>query len=290
MMHRWFSVTLTSIVLLACSADSAPNFTNNDDLGAGAVGNPSGGGETNGGSGGQIGTGSGFGGFNPSGGAGGCGPEDPECECEELSFSVDTMQSCSLDILAGFEMDGEGFITLESMDHRVFALDRWGDGHIIAWCDGTTAGQLTAAFDAFGYLGQVADPKAAAFGDNFLCQDSYQQFPGDVPYLGEDLPSMYQNNATQLAADYDIIVLCGFRIDWPNDWSAELEEFVAVHGKGLLAVGEYEGGVATNQDFTELSKITSPSGIVFNPLNLDWAPASTTVLIECVPDLPPPPN
>lgn len=279
---RWLAFSCA--VLVGCSAGSdttTPNNPSDDDAGAGATGGAVG----TGGAGGDPS----IGGFNSSGGGDPCAdPDSPDCDCEELSFNIDTKQSCSLDILDAFEMDGEGFITLEGMDHRVFALDRWGEGHIIAWCDGTTAGELTEAFDVYAYLGQVANPKVASFGDNALCQDgTINDFPGDVPYLGEDLPAQYVGDAAQLAADYDVIILCGFRIPWTTDWSSEFAEFVAVHGKGLLAVGEYEG-VSQEADFNGLTNITSPSGIVFNPLNLAWAPSSTNVAIDCVPDLPPP--
>lgn len=50
---------------------------------------------------------------------------------------------------------------------------------------------------------------------------------------------------------------------------------------------DYEG-VVKNTDFQNMSKITGAAGIVFEPLNLAWAPSSTSVSIECVPDLPPP--
>jgi len=39
-----------------------------------------------------------------------------------------------------------------------------------------------------------------------------------------------------------------------------------------------------------MSAITAPSGIVFDPLNLPWSPASAAVTLECVPDVPPPPE
>jgi hypothetical protein len=213
---------------------------------------------------------------------------DGEClDCEDIEFTIQTMQACAISILDGFEMDGEGFIQLGGDDYRVFAMDRWGAGHVVAWCDATTLPELLAAFNVTGYLGQVESPYVASFGDNYLCNPAmYPGLPDDISYLGEDLPALYQGDAAALAADWDVIVLCGFRIGWDTDWSAELGAFVAEHGKGFLAVMEYES-LAFQEDFDAMNLITAPAGISFQPLNLDWAPTSTSVTLECVPDVPP---
>jgi hypothetical protein len=219
-------------------------------------------------------------------------PGDPGCECGKLEFAIDTQQSCSISVLDGFQLDGEGFINLAGQDHRVFAMDRWGAGHVIAWCDSTTLPQLLAAFNVTGYLGQVDNPKVLSFGDEYLCKPggiATNPLPSYVQYQGFDLPLQYKNDAAQLAADWDVVIFCGFRIGWNNDWTNEIGQFVAQHGKGFLAVMDYEG-VVKQEDFTNMSKITSPGGIQFNPLNLAWAPSSTSVSIECVPDLPPIPK
>lgn len=253
--------------------------------------------------------GSGLGG-QPSGGSGGsfidagstdAGPEggscpdggipgEPGCDCGKLEFAIDTKQSCAISL--NTTVDGEGFIQLGGQSHRVFAMDRWGKGHVIAWCDATTLPELLDAFDVKGYLGQVKDPKVASFGDEYLCQPG--KIPGHplqswVQYQGFDLPAKYKGNAAALAQDFDVVVFCGFRNNWPTDWSAEISDYVQTQGKGFLAVMDYEG-VVQGADFTNMSKITGQAGIVFEPLNLAWAPSSTSVSIECVPDLPPPPR
>jgi hypothetical protein len=213
---------------------------------------------------------------------------DGEClDCESIEFTIQTMQACAISILDGFEMDGEGFISLGGNDYRVFAMDRWGEGHVVAWCDATTLPELLAAFNVTGYLGQVESPHVASFGDNYLCNPAmYAGLPADITYLGEDLPAIYQGDAAGLAADWDVIVLCGFRIGWDTDWSEELGSFVADLGKGFLAVMEYES-LAFQEDFDAMNLITAPAGIAFEPLNLEWAPTSTSVTLECVPDVPP---
>ncbi|GMV13352.1 MAG: hypothetical protein HS104_35955 [Polyangiaceae bacterium] len=275
-------------------------------------GGPAGAGGTSSGTGGVGGSSAGGSGGYPSGGSGGgvgldvslpdspsdalsCPdggvPGDPGCACGKLEFSIDTQQSCAISILPGFQVDGEGFINVGGQNHRVFAMDRWGKGHVIAWCDSTRLPQLLAAFNVTGYLGQTkTPPKVLAFGDEYLCKPGGiidNPLPAELSYEGKDLPAKYKGNAALLAQEWDVVVFCGFRIPWTNDWSKELGEFVSVHGKGLLAVMDYQG-VVTQADFTNMSKITSPAGLQFDPLSLAWAPSSTSVSIECVPDLPPP--
>jgi hypothetical protein len=164
--------------------------------------------------------------------------QEGACEdCEDIAFDIETMQSCAISILEGFEMDAEGFINLYGDDYRVFAMDRWGEsGHVLAWCDSTTINALLEAFNVVGYLGQVDDPSVASFGDAYLCNpDGLEGYmPDYVSYLGEDLPAGYQGHPELMAADFDVLIFCGFRIDWPYDWSAEIQSFVVDHGKGFL--------------------------------------------------------
>jgi hypothetical protein len=163
--------------------------------------------------------------------------EDGACvDCEDIAFTIQTMQSCAISILDGFEMDAEGFIEL-SGEHRVFAMDRWGDdGHVIAWCDSTTINALLEAFNVTGYLGQVDEPVVASFGDYYLCNPA--GLPGYMPdyvnYLGEDLPAEYQGHPEMMAADFDVLIMCGFRIDWPYDWRVPA-------GDGLRGYGHDRG-------------------------------------------------
>jgi hypothetical protein len=145
---------------------------------------------------------------------------------------------------------------------------------------------LLAAFDVLGYLGQVASPKVASFGDTYLCNpgSGISQLPNTITYLGTDLPVQYVGDPAKLAADWDVILFCGFRIPWTHAWDSELQSFVADHGKGLLAIMDYEGIVKVN-DFNMMTAITDGGGIKFEPLNLPWAAASTNVVLDCVPDL-----
>ena len=71
----------------------------------------------------------------------------------------------------------------------------------------------------------MSDPPGAAGG-----------LPPWIEYQGADLPDQYRGNAAGLAADWDAVILCGFRMPWTYDWVQELGQFVSAYGKGLLAV------------------------------------------------------
>jgi hypothetical protein len=209
------------------------------------------------------------------------------CGCSPVSFTIDTKQSCSLSVLPGYTVDAEGFITIAGENHRVFAMNRWGAGHIIGWGDTTTLIPLLGAFEVARYLGQTDTPRVASMGYAYLCD--YGASTGKVPatYLGLSLPEQYVATAGALARDWDVLIFCGYGVSWDPAWRAPIQEFVSTYGKGLLAAMDYEGAVTAN-DFASMSEITSPSGIVFNALNLPWAPTSTTVALDCVRDVPPP--
>jgi hypothetical protein len=213
--------------------------------------------------------------------------------CSGLTVTVQTQASCSISIKPGFAMDGEGFIRVGDAGppHRVFAIDRWGKGHVIAWCDATTNKDLIGAFDARGYLTQKpTSPRLAAFGYGVLCQPPY--LPSDFTYLGANLPTTYQNDAAKLASDYDAIAFCGIGLTWSWDWTQVLVDYVSVHGKGLFLSMDYFGppGVATATDFQKMNGIAGQAGIEFDPVKLDWAAATLDFKVDCVPDLPPPPR
>jgi len=124
-------------------------------------------------------------------------------------------------------------------------------------------------------------------GYAYLCNEG--ALTGKVPatHLGLSLPQQYVDNPGALARDWDVLIFCGYGVSWNPAWRAPIQEFVSANGKGLLAVMDYEGAVTVN-DFARMSEITSPAGIGFNALNLPWAPASTTVALDCVRDVPPP--
>jgi hypothetical protein len=214
-------------------------------------------------------------------------------KCSALQLKIDTLETCALSISPGFTVDGEGFITVSGEKKGIVALTRAGAGHVVAWCDATTLGKLLAAFDARAYLGKTKTARVASIGDTHLCKEGVPGWPlpSYLSYQGQELPEKYRGNAAQLAADWDAIVFCGFRIPWSYDATQELDAFVTKYGKGLLAVMDYQGaGVVTKADFGDMNKVTAAFGISFDPLDLPGGNATLDAKLDCVPDLPPPPR
>jgi hypothetical protein len=214
-------------------------------------------------------------------------------ECGAVRFSVATKQACAIDVIPGMDLDGEGFIQIEGMDYRVFAMNRLGTGHVAAWCDGTTLRDLLLAYDVIGYLGSESAPSSriASFG-GYPCQGALPTV-GDLPvtYWGTALPTEYLNDPEKLAADWDVVTLCGHHIEWDAAWPGVLESFASDHGGGLLLAMDYLGNEMqtsgiTVDDFRSLSAVNEPAGFFFPPANLPHADATSSVDLDCVPDAP----
>jgi hypothetical protein len=198
-----------------------------------------------------------------------------------------------MSVTPGATLDGESFIDIGGQDYRVFAVNRWGAGHFMAWCDASTLGELIEEVDVAGYLGQKAAPKVASAGNYSTCAPGIvgvPYVPDWVEYLGSEIPAMYLGHPELLAADYDVLILCGYHTAWEPAWVPLIGSFVTEYGKGFLAVMDYVGYDITETDFTRMSEITADAGIIFDPLSLAHAPTATQVVLECVPDLPPPPR
>jgi hypothetical protein len=213
------------------------------------------------------------------------------CQCGSVDFTVATRASCSIGLVAGAKLDGEAFIDTGGGPQRVFAMNRWGKGHVIAWCDSSTTAGMMEAFNAVGYLAQTSKPRVASFGNLPTCKPGEltpTSMPMDVTYLGAELPAKYTGDASALAADWDAIVFCGFHTVWDPGIAALIQRYVAELGRGYLAVMDYHGFDITSTDFVNMTAISRPAGFVFNPVTLDWADLTASIKLDCVPDLPPP--
>lgn len=212
--------------------------------------------------------------------------------CGAVRFSVATEQACAIEVIPGMELDGEGFIPVGGMDYRVFAMNRLGEGHVAAWCDGTTLNALLQAYDVIGYLAPEADaaPRVASVG-GYPCKGPFSTAGGaPVTFWDVEIPPEYLD-VERLAADWDVVAVCGHHINWNSAWAGLLESFVSEHGKGLLLVMDYlanaeQASGITPEDFTSLSAISEPAGFFFPPTNLPHASATSTVDLSCVPDAP----
>jgi len=218
-----------------------------------------------------------------------CAQNPAMCECLPVMFSLPTRQACSLSVADGTEIDGEAFVDVDGGHHRVLAIDRWGKGHLIAWCDGSTSDTLLMAFDALPYLGRKPTPRFASFGRVQLCDGDWgvEHFEQAPMYLGAELPSQYLGHPELLAADWDVIMFCGFSTMWDPGWAELLQSYVTEYGKGLFAVMDYQGFDVTVPDFTEMNRVIAPTGISFDPVSIDWADATADIGISCLPDLTP---
>ncbi|MBI3184118.1 MAG: hypothetical protein HYZ28_18450 [Myxococcales bacterium] len=216
----------------------------------------------------------------------------PDGGCRDASVAVATMQSCSFEVLAGFEVDAEAFIEADAGCGRVLALKRWGGGHLLAYCDSTSLGTLWRAAPIDRYLAQRERPRIASIGDGFPCNPDGSKFgypilPATITYLGEDLPDRYRADAGALATDWDAIVFCGARRSIWNaklaDTSAELSAYVIEHGAGLAVVLDYYLSGA-DPDFQLADRLLGPAGLRLERVSLGY---DTARLESCVPDWPP---
>jgi hypothetical protein len=221
--------------------------------------------------------------------AGACVPP----KCGRLELTIDTYAACAVNITDTTELDGEAFIQAGGMPQRVLAMDRWGQGHIMAWCDASSLGSLITSVNARGYLGRSQTARVASFGDDFMCNPnspSAYPVPEWITYFGLALPAEYLGDPAKLRADWDAIVYCGFRHEWNDGWTSLLQSYVSEHGGGLLAVLDYAGIDLTHDDFVHMGGITAPSGIGFDEVVLEHATATANVVDECVPDYQPGPE
>ena len=49
-------------------------------------------------------------------------------------------------------------------------------------------------------------------------------------------------------------------------------------------------GLATSNDFDKMNLIANKAGVSFDKVKLDWAQASLSISLSCVPDVPLPPK
>lgn len=171
----------------------------------------------------------------------------------------------------------------------MFALNRYGRGHIAAWCDDTSLVELLRAAPMLRYLGRVDAPRVASVG-------SYPCYNADLPgtYLGNDLPTRYVDAPALLAADWDVVILCGGPVSGYTGstygsiriaWAPTFRAFVHDQGKGLLVSADYARNCASPPDlFDALNAITEPAGIVFSVIDLGYS--QMMVDADCVPDFP----
>jgi len=228
-------------------------------------------------------------------------PAPPADTCGPLAFQVSTEASCSIALSAGASADAEGFIAAEvchpctlqeacdPTEHRacnrMFLMNRFGAGHIIAWCDATTLVTLLGRFDAAGYLGRTTSPRVASVGTMWPCPPLSSDIPG-ATHLGATLPDLYASDPEALAASFDVLIVCGSPGEGGGPWQSTLLSFVRDLGKGLLISEDYMLSCEPmGPDLLAVNEMTKEAGFVFEPIELTWAPLA--VDLACVADYPP---
>lgn len=235
------------------------------------------------------------------------GAPPPANECAPLHLTIDIKESCALTRppacepldLAGyapftcpFGDSGVPCANTGPGPQQVFAMNRFGAGHVVAWCDMTSLfdsaeygkGLVTLA-PIFRYLGRTANPRVACVGDCWGLP---------VTSLGSSLPNKYVGSAGALAADWDVIVVSGAASTYVTyatygyiepAWAPTFRSFASDYGKGLLVVADYTPTCRTPADvYDAINAITEPAGIRFMVVDLGYA--TMTIDAGCVADLP----
>jgi hypothetical protein len=171
----------------------------------------------------------------------------------------------------------------------VLALNRWGAGHVAAFCDSTNLAQI-ATSRMLTYLGRVATPRVAGIG-TFPCDGGSLA----ATYIGKGLPPRYVGDAKLFADDWDVVVLCGSGISGVTgttygpihiEWATTFRHFVHDFGKGLLIAADYARNCGSPPDlYDAINAITAPAGISFSVVDLGYS--TMTADSDCVPDFPP---
>lgn len=223
----------------------------------------------------------------------------PSSSCGPLSMPLSVNQACELTTCG--PVDAEASVSLQQCagcfltqcdggdfaDHRLFVMNRLGRGHVVAWCDSTTARALLSSFDAFGYLGKSSNPRVASVGW-YPCNIGIE----GATYLGEQLPASYADGVA-LATDWDVLVACGAGphgpdlADFGSTFGEVVEVFVHDEGRGLLALYDYRCDSEEEEPSREqLNAVVGQAGFQFSRINLGEQ-ATGSVELACVPDYSP---
>ena len=225
----------------------------------------------------------------------------PFLTCAPLHFSSGLAESCALVRSPCVPLDLAAFapvtcplagsdpcIETKEAALEVFALNRYGKGHVAASCDSTGLTGLLQELPLVTYLGGSKDARVASVGS----------YPCDIgtigTFLGSGLPAKYVGAPAALANDFDVVVLCGSPTSFMDHsehgvvdvaWAPTFVSFVRDFGKGLLVVADYARNCASPADvFAPLNAITEGAGISFAAVDLGYS--SVTIDAECVPDWP----
>ena len=91
--------------------------------------------------------------------------------------------------------------------------------------------------------------------------DGASGLPANVNYLGATLPPEYDGAPDALADDFEVVFLCGFRIDWSNDPIETLGRYASDYGGyGPYLLLEYYGSYYPWTPYATWTDTTSTYG------------------------------
>ncbi len=175
--------------------------------------------------------------------------------------------------------------------YRVLGLNRWGEGHVLAYCDSTVLAALLERDGILRYLSPAAAPRIASVGAGYPCAPD-ERDPRRLTiatYLGAVLPGTYLDEPARLAADWDVLVACPRRMPVEDIAALEpvIDRFVRVDGGGLVVTDDYVNpswlDPIPRAHIDVVSRLIEPAGFRFLPITLPHS--NYEVDLPCVPDL-----
>jgi hypothetical protein len=226
----------------------------------------------------------------------------PATSCGSMRLRIVTQEACSITLAdCARALDGEAFqagtcpdprgIALECPDrekrvtsaYRILAMNRFGRGHVVGWCDSTTLTAMMKQVDVARYLGRTDTPRLASLGGGWPCvTGSLGEAISNATYLGPELPEEYRRQPDVLSRDWDAVVACPLVGSTLDGWVETLRPFVETYGRGLLITTDYTIREDT-PPFDTANAIAGPAGFVFEAVNLGYSTVNAE--LTCVPDL-----
>ena len=166
-------------------------------------------------------------------------------------------------------------------------MNRWGRGHVLAFCDRTTLAELLEHGDIRRYLtSSGALPRIATVGDGYPCvasDDDSRTISPATHLRGDGLAALIADPA-RASEEWDLIVICADSVPEPpvDEILPLLERFVRDDGGGLAVVADYLLYLGAERA-ERLSRLIEPAGFRF--VSMALPDATFDLDLPCVPDL-----
>jgi hypothetical protein len=218
-------------------------------------------------------------------------PPPPPCEAGEVvELDLLTRQSCEIALDPSVMPLGEAYISSGGMPRRILVQQRWGEGHLLSFCDMTSVWELAYRADLPALLGQPGG-RVGSMGYDTLC-GPWREPPvsSDVPipdlpieFLGTPPPESL-NDPVRLAERVDVVFLCGRIVFlWLDHWIDTLRRFVTEQGKAILVAMDYvgTGTIDHREDYPFVNELVRPAGVEFVETSIPWSVAEASGTLLC---------